>query len=410
MRQSLMLLTMLFCMSILLCGCNGARELDQRGNVIAIGLDVGEQEGMIRVSFQFAVPQIEGGKEAANKSTFIITNTASSIAEALNLLSSEISLQPSVAHVKVIVIGEKLARKGIGSVVAPFMRYYEYRGSMFVLVARGTAKDFLEENKPVLVTTLSKYYELMLAGGENTGYFLSTSLHQFYIRLKSNSAQPYTALVAINPKSGEGQISTSKVPGAEINGYNAGDIPRKGGNAAEFAGTALFLGDKMVDTLSTTETRMLAILLGKYSNGFLSVEDPLDSTSIVNVNLRLGSKPKIKGTIVEGRPVIYINIFLEGNISNISSGINYEQRSYISLLEGQINNIYQQEMLNLIKRTQQLDTDVAGFGDYLRPNFQTNQEFEDYHWNEKYRQAEVFVDINTQIRRTGLMLRTVPVK
>jgi len=401
-------LTILFGLSILLSGCNGAKELDERGNVIAVGLDTSEQEDMIRLTYQFAVPHQEGGKEDASKATVVITNTASSIAEGRNLISSEISQEPSVAHVKVIVIGEKLARKGLSNIVAPFLRYYEYRGSMFVLVTRGTAKDFLESNKPNLVTSLSKYYELMFETSE-ASYFLPTSLHQFYMRLKSNSAQPYMVLVAINPKSGEGEISTSKVPGGGMDGYSAGDIPRSGGNAAEFAGTALFSGDKMVGTLSTTETRILSMLLGTYSRGFLAVEDPLDPQSSVNINLRLGSKPKIKTTIVEGHPVIHVSILLEGNISSISSGINYEQDN-LTLLENQINKVYQQEMLNFIRRTQELDADVVGFGDYLRPAFQTNQELDDYEWNKKYRQAEVFVDINTQIRRSGLMLRTFPVK
>ncbi|WP_378955327.1 Ger(x)C family spore germination protein [Pelosinus sp. sgz500959] len=410
MCRQLSLLIALVSISIVLLGCSGAKELDERANVIAVGLDTGEQEDMVRVSYQFAVPQTESGKEAAEKSSFVITNSASSIAEALNLISSEIALQPSVAHVKVIVIGEEQARKGLGNILSPFMRYYEYRGSIFVLVARGTAKDFLEKNKPILVNSLSKYYELMLAGGENSGYFLGTSLHQFYMRLKSHSAQPYMALVGINPKSGEGEKSISKVPGGKIDGYKAGDIPRHGGNPAEFAGTALFFGDKMVGTLSTTETRMLAMLIGKYSHGFLSVEDPLDPKSFINISLQLGSKPKIKTAIVEGHPVIHVSILLEGNISSIGSGINYEQENYLKLLEGQINKVYQQEMINLIRRTQELDADVAGFGDYLRPVFQTNKELEDYQWNQKYRQAEVFVDINTKVRRNGLMLRTLPVE
>ena len=75
----------LLCMSFLLAGCNGARELDEVGNVIAIGLDEAEEEDMILVSYQFAVPQPEGGKADASKSTTIMTNKVSTIAEALNL-------------------------------------------------------------------------------------------------------------------------------------------------------------------------------------------------------------------------------------------------------------------------------------------------------------------------------------
>ena len=408
MYLQLMLLTGVLGMSILLSGCNGARELDQRANVVAMGLDTAEQEGMTRVSYQFAVPQIEAGKDDASKAAVIVTNTAPSLAEGLNLLNSEVALQPVLAHVKVIVVGEELARRGIANVLGPFMRYREYRGSMFVVVTRGTAKNFLEKNKPLFVVSMAKYYEEMITSWQESGYFLQTTLHQYYTRLKNKSGQPYISLIAINSGSGEGEISTRKVPGGKIEGYRAGDLPRSGGNVAEFAGTAIFDGDKMVGTLSTIETRMLAMLLGNYSNGFIVVEDPLEPKSTINVNLHLGSKPKISVVLVEDHPVIHVSILLEGEISSIPSGINYEEESYLDLLEAQVSNVYTQEMMNFSKHTQELNADVAGFGYYLRPAFQSNKEYENYKWNEKYSQAEVNIEVKTQIRRTGLMLRTFP--
>jgi len=403
----LMVLISLLITSILLTGCNGAKELDEVGNVIAIGLDTCDEEGKFLVSYQFAVPQPEGGKADASKSTFTITNKVSTTSEALNRVNSQIEYEPSMAHTKMIILGEELARRGVDAVLTPYMRYREYRGSMFVLVARGRAKEILEKNKPPFNTSMSKYYEEMLASGSYAGYYLRTSLHQYYMRTKNNSGQPYMTLVALNPDSGEGHISTEKVPGEKNNGYEAGNIPRSGGDPLEFAGTAIFANDKMVGMLSTTETRMLAMLIGEYSSGFLSVEDPLDSRYFININLRLGSKPQIKVELVEGRPIIHIKILLEGDISNIGSGINYEQQGYIEQLEAQVSTIYEQQMSNMIRRTQELNSDVAGFGYYLRPAFQTNQEYADYQWNDKYRQAEVFVDIDTKVRRTGLMLRTV---
>ena len=139
------------------------------------------------------------------------------------------------------------------------------------------------------------------------------------------------------------------------------------------------------------------------------VEDPFNSKATVNINLRLASKPKISVVLVEDHPVIHVSILLEGEISSITSAINYEQGgSYLDALENQVSTIYHQQMMNFSKHTQELNTDVAGFGYYLRPAFQSNKEFEDYKWNEKYSQAEVNIEVKTRIRRNGLMLMTVP--
>jgi spore germination protein KC len=402
--------TILLSIGMLLTGCNGARESEEVAYIVAIGLDKAEQEGMIKVSYQIARPNVEGTKGESDKDIILLTNTAVNIAESLNLLNSTTPLVPSTSHIKVFIVGEELAHQGLGDMWGSLERYRGYRGSMFVLVARGTAREFLEKNKPLFNISISKYYEAMLGSGIETGYYLRTSFHQFYIRLKSPSAQPYAALVGVSPLLGEGKITTKNVPGGKIEGYIAGDIPIQGGNPVEFAGTAIFSGDKMVGTLSTTETRMLAMLLGEYSHGFITVVDPLVSESFVNVILRLGSKPDIKVVLADGHPVITVNIKLEAEISNLPSGINYEQGSYLTSLEEQINKVCQQEMVNLIRHTQEVDADVAGFGYYIRPLFTSNQDYLDYNWLEQYKQAEVNVTIHTKVRRTGLLIRTYPVK
>ena len=395
--------------SVMFSGCNGARESNEVAYIIAMGLDKAEEKGMVTVTYKIAKPSVEGSKEAGGDA-FIISNTATTIAESLNLLTSMVASKPSLSHTKVLVIGEELSRQGLTDIWGSLLRYREYRGSMFVLIARGTAKQFLEESKPVTNMSPSKYFETMLSSGEESGYLLRTSFHQFYHRLKSNSSQPYATLVAINPQTGKGQRAVPKVPGGRIDGYIAGDFAREGGSPAEFAGTAIFSGDKMVGMLSTTETRMLSMLLGVFHRGFLSVVDPLDPKAYVNVYLRLGSSPKIKATLKDGHPVITVKILLEGEFTNITSGINYEEDSYLKLVESQINNVLQEEMVNFIQHTQKLNSDVAGFGYYMHPLFSNLQDLLDYNWNEKYSQAEVYVEMNTKIRRTGLMLRTVPIE
>jgi spore germination protein KC len=402
--------TILLGIGMLLSGCNGARESEEVAYIVAMGIDKAEEEGMIKVTYQIAKPNVEGNKGEGEKDTVLITNSAVTIAESLNLLNSTTSLAPSMSHIKVLVVGQELARQGLASMWGSLKRYREYRGSMFVLVARNTARDFLEGNKPSFNISASKYFETMLDSGVETGYYLRTSFHQFYIRLKSNSAQSYATFVDISSLSGKGEISTPRVSGGKIDGYVAGEIPLQGGNPIEFAGTAIFNGDQMVGILSTTETRMLAMLLGEYNNGFLSVEDPLAPKYFLNVNLRLGYTPKIKVILEEGRPVISVKILLEGEITNLPSGINYEQDSYLKLLEEQVNRVCHQEMVNMIQHTQELKSDVAGFGYYMRPAFTNYQEYLRYPWHEQYSQAKVNVTIDTKIRRTGLMIRTYPVK
>lgn len=248
-----------------------------------------------------------------------------------------------------------------------------------------------------------------MGSGVHSGYLLPTSLHEFYIRLKSGSGQPYALLVGTNPKSGSGKERGMKISGDKTKEYLAGDIPREGGNDIEYLGTAVFSGDKLAGKLTNTETRLLAILLGKFPYSFMTVDDPLMPKFAVNVALRLGSKPKVNVEIVDGIPVITVNIMLEGEISSIASGINYEDPKYLSILEEQFSQIFIKRMYDFLRHTQEMNSDVAGFGYYAHSCFRTSSEFNEYQWNQKYSQAQINVDVTTKIRRTGLMIRTYPI-
>lgn len=394
-------------LSALLSGCTGARENEEILYVVALGLDKGEEDGVLKISYQIAIPRA-GEREKSNELATVITVRAKSFSEGASLLKSVAVGYPTFIQTKVIIIGEDLARDGIGRIMAPLQRYREYRGSIFFLVAQGSAENVIRTSQPLFVLTPSKFYEEMMLSGTETGYFLRTTLHQTLMRLNSASGQPYAALVAANPPQNPGKGSSGvPVAGENDRKYLAGEIVRQGGNTIDFAGTAVFYGERLAGKLDTTETRMLAMLLEQFPNGYISIKDPLQRDEMVNVQLRLGGKPDIKVSFVDDRPVIKIKIMLEGEFTNISSGINYEKEKNIRMIETQINEIYEREMTAMIRHTQAMNADVAGFGYYARRSFATVKKFREYEWNKRYRDAEVQVEFKTAIRRTGLMIRTM---
>jgi Ger(x)C family germination protein len=248
----------------------------------------------------------------------------------------------------------------------------------------------------------------MMESSSETSYFLNTTLHEFYQRLKEPEGAGYTTMVAVNPQTMENLAARSKTPGEKTEEYYAGDMPRAGSNPVEFLGTAMFRGDKMVGMLTTGETRLLAMLTGKYKQSYMTVIDPLAPKHGININIRQGEKPDYKTRIVDGRPVAQVTVHLEGEITSIPSGINYEKAEYKELLEEQIAQIIKQEMTDLVVRTQEEGADIVGFGYRFRHKFQTMPEWVAYGWTDKFPQAEITVEVECKLRRTGLMWRTVP--
>ena len=397
--------------AILLSGCNGSKETDQVAYVVGIGLDKAEDR-KIRVTYQLAIPRILGGEKSdgSESTTSIITLKTANLAEAYNLIGTQVSRSTNTAHARMFIIGSELAKEGVGDFIASFTRYREFRGTMYFLTVKdGTAEEFIGSLKSVLEVLPSKYVEGMMLTAEESGYYAPTFIHHFVTRLKGGTAAPYTALVAVNPMTGRDRPSNPKISGERAEEYTAGNTPVTGKAVpANFAGSALYREGKLVGTLTTNETRMAEILQGRLKRSFLPLTDPLAPDEAVNVRFRLKEKPQIRAALQEGR--FHVMVHLEGEITSIPSGIHYEAPEFSKRLEDQVSAYVHDHIMQMIVKTQELKCDVAGFGYSARHLYYSYPEWRKASatWNEEYGRAEIAVEVKTSLRRTGLLWQTRP--
>jgi spore germination protein KC len=382
--------------------------------VLAVGVDYLPNE-QINITYLIAIPRAlgtsgSGSNADRDKSVVITTIKAPSLAEGQSLLGASIGRAPNLSHVKVWIVSEELARQGLENLVGPLLRFREFRGSMFMMVVRNTAQEFINKNKPSIEVLPSRWIEGLLLSGSETGYLLPTHVHEFYNRLKTTSGAPYAVLAGINPLSGTDRPTANPIPPERAKEYLPGDIPREGGNPAAVIGTAVFKGGKLAGMLTNEETRMMAILMGNFPKGFLTIIDPKKPERNVHILFRLGKDPQINVGFVNNRPVIDIDVLLEGELTSIASDINYESEDNRKLLEQEVSKTIKLEMVDMLNHTQALETDVVNFGRYFRPKFQTYDEVASFNWNSLYPEAEIHVQINTKIRRTGLMFKSMPIR
>lgn len=415
MRYRLTLIAIITGLAVLVAGCHWGKETDEVAFITAMGIDKAEND-KIKVTYRIMIPRAVGGAQGGGQELpggpgIMNTIVAANTAEAHNLLSTIMSRYANLAHMKSILISEEVARSGVGDLIAPLVRYREYRGSIFIHVVKGTAADYLAKNKPKIDYLTVKSAETFMRTADESSYYVRADVHDFYIRLKNPGGSPYANYIGINPLTGEDKPVGEKLPNDKADAYLPGGIPRTAAESPiEHIGAAVFAGDKMVGALDTKETRILALLQNKFPHGFFIIDDLLQAKKPVNINLRNGSKPEISVDLVDGREVIKIKVLLEGEITSIPSGVNYEKGEYHQRLEAEVSNLVKQQMEGFIQHTQELGSDVFGFGYYLRPKFATYSEMRKANLTALYKTAEAEVEVTTKIRRTGLMWRTSPYK
>jgi Spore germination B3/ GerAC like, C-terminal. len=153
----------------------------------------------------------------------------------------------------------------------------------------------------------------------------------------------------------------------------------------------------------------MAMVSGQFKRSFLVLQDPLEPTKSVNINIHQGRKPKVEAEFVDGKPMIHINLLIEGDITSIESGVNYEMEEYRIMLEKQGAQLITQQIYDFIRTTQELQCDPAGLGANFRAMMKNWDEVEHIDVVDLYSRAEIQVKVIMKVRRTSLMWRTSPI-
>jgi spore germination protein KC len=396
---------------LLLCtGCYGAKETDSVAYVMAFGVDKAA-EGKLKVTSQFALPTAlsSSDKSIATQGNIGIIDTViiPSSAENRTLLSSTISRVRNATHLTAVIISEEAARAGIAPILAYFSRSREFRETIYFIVVPGSAEEYIHKNLSRLNTTISRFYENSLIP---TNYSLPSTLHTFYNSLKNSGSTPYITYSAINPKSGEEKKAGYKTPEQKGTPYIAGGVPRTGTkHPIEFLGLAVFQADKMIGVLNSEETRAVSLLKGEFSWGYIGIVDPLaPEKDFLSLKIYTYSKPKITAVFSDKSPVFTVKLNLEIEVLGITSGINYERPEYFHLIESQVESVLKEQILYMLKHTQELGADPVGFGLYLRPQLPSTNELSGVDLTKLYQAANIQVNITAKMRRTGLIRQTTP--
>lgn len=412
-KVNIILIFLLF--TFLLSGCWGVNETDELAYILAMGIDKGESN-IIKVSFQIAIPSAIAGGEGGggDKPVLNVSVEAASILGALQLANAFVSRDLTFIHNRMVIVSEEIAREGLNRYINPLIRSREIRRNTYIMVTRGSSKEFLEKNKPSLELNTAKQFELLLGETNDVGFMSDTIINDFYSSIKSPGKQPVLTLVGLSQK----QDKKEKKPDTRIQmiekevAFLPGEIPREGGNEVEVIGLAVFRGDKLAGYLDGSETRYYQMVTGKFHKAIFTFPDPeREETDVIVIEVKSGRKPNTGVMFAQGKPIIDVNIILEGEIRSLQSGINYETGEKLNELKKYLEKIITDEILTLVKKTrEEFKSDIFGFGEKTRKYFWTYPAWESYDWLKVYPETLVNVKVDLMIRRSGLMIRTAPIQ
>ncbi len=376
-------------------------NLDNIAVVVAIGIDKGENN-TLKVSFQFTAPSSvseSGSSETAP--TILKSIDASSISSAVNLMNSHLGKELTLAHCKLVVFSEELAKEGISDIIYTFMNDAQMRPSCNVVVSKCPANYYIENSKPFLEPLISKYYELFVSSNQFTGYTANATLGKFFDNMICQSCDSYAILGGINFQlSKNAQEGFSTKESADIS--NSASL--NGSTSSENVGLAVFREGKLVGELNAIET-LAFMCIGNTVKGFLiSVPSSQIENETLDIYLTPSHKTKIDVSFVNGSPFIKIHSKFSGQIRSMTNDSNYLDNEVLKRISEACNRYLEYVFTQyLYKTAKEYKSDINAIGKTSLKLFKTISQYEDYGWREHFQDSFFDVSVDVNVKSSSLL-------
>ncbi|MFZ5943010.1 MAG: Ger(x)C family spore germination protein [Bacillota bacterium] len=379
-RQLKAIILLILILSLTITGCWDRRELEDLALVTGVAIDKAEKPENVRMTAQVIVAQnvsTPGGGGGQGEPVWNGTSTGRTIFDAARKMTFESNQKLYFSHNPVLIIGEEMAKEGIASVMDFFFRDPENRRTTWVLVSKGDAAEILKTKTKIDPIPGMYIKELIELTGATS--LVATSMEQgFMERLMSKTTAAYASVIEAQ---GEGESKKLILKG-----------------------TAVFNKDKLAGEFDYYESRGLLWVLGKVKSGIINVSCP-DSEEQIALEI-IRAKGKIIPQIEDNTLKVVVKVNEEGHLGEQECSIDLTTPENWAKLEKMKAGVIRNEILAAVKKAQDLNTDVFGFGDAFHRKYKNiwKSQLKD-NWDEFFPDIEVEVVVEAKLRRTGMITK-----
>ena len=380
----------------------GIKGIDNLAYVVAIGLDVGDQENL-RLSLQISIPNSSEGSSSSSQSSSVVVDSieSPSINTGINLFNSYLGKEVNLSHCKVLVISEELAAKGISEYLYTLTNDIHFRNDSNIIISKCDAKSFLEYSAPALDKVSASYYEIAPTSSEYTGYTESTVINEFFASLTDSYSSPVAVLGSINTGASQGSGTSSS------SYYTAGQTPISGEPGVETMGLAVFNEDKLVGELNGFESICHLIISNKLKNAQIRIPSPIEELDYIDLNIELDKNTQSSVYLVNSTPYITSKIKINAKMQSMNGNIDLNDDEVTSKIEQVASDFLKTIISNyLYKTSKNLHADIDSFGLYASKYFSTTSQWEEYDWLSHYKDAFFEVNVDFNLRSSYSLVST----
>ncbi|MFF5400392.1 Ger(x)C family spore germination protein [Peribacillus butanolivorans] len=392
MKRSFTIFIMLIVFLLFTTGCWNRRELNELAITLAIGLD-STKDGQYLVTAQVVNPGElatgKGGGGSGGSPTIIYQAKGETVFEAIRKMTKESPRKIYPSHLRALVIGESLAKKGIGKPLDLLSRDWELRSDFYIVVAKGMrAAEILKVPTSLEKISANQIFEALKVSDAAWAATSFVQLDDLIADIVSEGKQPVLTGIQADIK-GDEETSLSKQNVEMI------DPPAR----LKLQELAVFNDDKLVGWLNEKQSGTYNVITNKEKSTVVNITCPKGGIAVYEVK---SSNTEMKGKIKNGKPEIDLNIRVEGNLGEVECPIDLTKTKTIEKLEEIFEKESKKLFINSIKQVQENDkVDIFGFGEAIHRADPEAWKKLKKDWDKSFEHVPVNIKVQGKIRNVG---------
>lgn len=387
MKRKYFMIAITICI-LFLSGCWSRRELNELA--IAGGLGIDKEDDQFVVTFQVVNPsQVAENNGGGNKSPVaVFQSRGDTLFEAFRRVTVQSPRKIYMAHLRIVVLGEELAKEGIGEVLDFLSRDHEFRTDFYIVVSKDSnAGDILEILTSIENIPVNKLFSSLETSGKVWAPTISTTLDHLFSELNSegNNAKLTGIIMEGDDQIGERMTNVQQA---------------KPGTVLKYQGIGVFNGDKLVGWLNEDESKGLKYSIGEVDSTVVDVSCSKKGKVGIEV---IRTKANLKTKIDNNTPKATIKLQVEGNIGDVQcKTLDLTKNRTITTLEKKAEIEIKDKIEKALDVSkEEYEIDIFGFGEAVHRSNPDYWKKVKGNWNQLFTTMPVDVEVDLQIRQTG---------
>ncbi|WP_040949057.1 Ger(x)C family spore germination protein [Gorillibacterium massiliense] len=379
------------CVLLSTAGCWNARELNELSVALAMGIDK-DGDGQYIVSFQSVDPtQMSYRKTVERSPTILYSEKASTIFEAIRKMSTKVSRRIYVAHLRLIVFSEEVARDGLKAPLDLLFRDHEVRPDFFITIVRGKhkARDVMGFVAPTEVLPAMDMYKSLKVSEAAWAPTVAVNVKDFLEMLVKEGQDPILTGMTFIGDLKKGLRKSNVAQPLSIAEY-------------KYMGIGVMEQDRLVGWLNEDESKVYNYITNNITSTIGKVKCPHGEHEIALeiTHAHVKMVPSIK----DDKPSMKLKVTIDANVGEAGCNIDLSKEATLVELQEAGKEVVRKLFTGSIRKVQKYGPDIFGFGEAFHRKYPSTWHKWKDTWQERFKTMPVEIETDYHIRYIGRII------